>query len=64
LRKEQADETARLTVVNPQHLDDKQFTHHCKIMLRIARARGIAVQSLLGEEYKQIKQDEKDELRE
>jgi hypothetical protein len=33
-------------------------------MLRIARARGIAVQSLLGEEYKQIKQDEKDELRE
>jgi hypothetical protein len=53
-----------LTVLNPQHLDDKQFTHHCKIMLRIARARGIAVQSLLGEEYKQIKQDEKDELRE
>jgi hypothetical protein len=33
-------------------------------MLRIAKTRGIPVQTLLGEEYKPIKQIEKDQLRE
>lgn len=45
-------------------MDDKEFANQCKIMLRIARARGIPVQTLLGEEYKPIKKIETDEKRE
>jgi hypothetical protein len=41
-----------------------EFANQCKIMLRIARARGIPVQTLLGEEYKPIKKIETDEIRE
>lgn len=32
-------------------------------MLRMARARGIDVQKLIGDEYKQIKVDDRDERR-
>jgi len=49
--------------VNPQTLDDQEFANQCKIMLRIARARGIPVQTLLGSEYKPIKKIETDEIR-
>ena len=43
LRAEQADETARLKIVNPQKLDNMEFANQCKLMLRIARSRGIPV---------------------
>lgn len=64
LRKEQADESARLKVVNPQKLTDEEVENQCKIMLRIAKARGIAVQSLIGSEYGAIKKIETDKIRE
>ena len=46
-----------------RELDDDQFSNQCKIWLRIAKKRGIDVQKLIGDEYKQVKVNDQDEKR-
>lgn len=55
--------TKKDLMVQPNELTDDQFKNQCKIWLRIARKRGIDVQKLIGDEYKQVKLDDKDEKR-
>ena len=62
MRKQQAKLNDELKIEKPQ-ISDSQFKNQCRIMLRIARQRGIDVQKLIGDEYKQVKVDDRDERR-
>lgn len=62
MRDKQNEVSQKLKLEGPKVSDD-QFTTQCKIMLRIARQRGINVQQLLADDYTQIKLDDRDEKR-
>ena len=49
-------------IENP-NVSDSAFKTQCRIMLRMARQRGVDVQKLIGDEYKQVKVDDRDERR-
>jgi len=44
-------------------VSEEALTTHCRIMLRMARQRGIDVQKLIGDEYRRVKVDDRDENR-
>ena len=62
MRKQQAKLNDDLKIEKPE-MSDTQFRNQCRIMLRIARQRGIDVQKLIGDEYQQVKVDDVDERR-
>lgn len=62
MRAQQAKQRADLKIEKPE-LTTAQVTTQCRIMLRMARQRGIDVQKLIGDEYKQVKVDDRDERR-
>ena len=62
LRESQAEMNQKLTI-EPRVLPDDRNTTQNRIWLRIARQRGVDVQRLLGEEYNQIKIDDRDQKR-
>lgn len=62
MRDKQTEQSNKLKLVGPEVTDDT-LTTQCKIMLRIAKSRGINVQKLLGDEYKQIKIDDRNDKR-
>ena len=53
MRKRQQDERERLKVVEIKTEEHRE--HECKIWLRIAREKGIDISSVIGEEYKPLK---------
>lgn len=62
MRANQAKQRDDLTIEKP-HVNDAGFTKQCRIMLRMARQRGIDVQKLIGDEYRRVKVDDRDENR-
>jgi hypothetical protein len=62
LRANQA-EMSRKLKIEPRTLNEGRTATQNNILLRIARKRGVNVQSLLAEEYSQIKVIDKDERR-
>ena len=62
MRAQQHKQHEELQIEKPE-ISEKQLTNQCRIMLRMARARGIDVQKLIGDEYKQVKVDDRDERR-
>lgn len=62
MRDQQAKQRAELQIEKPK-VTTEQFSTQCKIMLRMARQRGIDVQKLIADEYKQVKVDDRDERR-
>jgi len=59
MRNQQAKLNKELKIEKPQ-VSDSQIKNKCRIMLRMARQRGIDVQKLIGDEYKQVKVDDRD----
>ena len=49
--------------IEKPEVSKSDLTNQCRIMLRMARQRGIDVQKLIGDEYKQVKVDDRDERR-
>jgi hypothetical protein len=62
LRANQAAVSKKLKI-EPRELPAERIANQNSIMLRIARKRGIDVQGLLAEEYRQIKVIDRDEKR-
>lgn len=54
LRDQQAKDTANMTV-KPRMLDDSALINQTRLMLRVAKSRGINVKSLIDEEYTSVK---------
>ena len=62
MRQQQTKLREDLQIEAPQ-LSKGQLTNQCRIMLRLARQRGIDVQRLIGDEYNQVKVDDRDQRR-
>ena len=54
LREQQMKDKQTMTV-KPRQLDDKALTAQTRLMLRVAKQRGINVKSLIDEEYTPVK---------
>ena len=62
LREKQAEERKRLEV-QARELPEEDLTVQTRIWLRIAKARGVDVKSLIDEEYNPVKKLDADEKR-
>jgi len=62
MRANQSKQREDLKIEKPQ-VNDSGFTNQCRIMLRMARQRGVDVQKLIGDEYRRVKVDDRDENR-
>ena len=62
MRANQAKQREDLKIEKPE-VSDVSLTNQCRIMLRMARQRGIDVQKLIGDEYRRVKVDDRDENR-
>lgn len=62
MRAQQAKQREDLKIEKPA-ITEAAFAKQCRIMLRMARQRGIDVQKLIGDEYRQVKVNDRDENR-
>lgn len=62
LREQQSKDSQGMTV-KPRQLDNTALISQTKLMLRVAKARGIDVKSLIDEEYTPVKKLDADQKR-